>query len=336
LQPTNLKNRTQQKIYYYIFGIIFWLISWMINSLISGIHGLIGGLIFGPISGLFFGLTLEMTENRINPVETFEFSLTPAKIRNFFQVLIIVLILTLIGGLIFGLIGGLIGVLFFGLIFGPISGLILGLFFWLKNSFLLRKYSNQGIFASLHNAIWITLFTTPILSFGIFFVRQVSDIQAIIPSALIEGIGIAVLFGFAMSGDEALKHFILRCLLYRNGSIPWNYARFLNYSTERMILQRVGRRYCFIHRLLQEHFAAQIIDRRYNISNIQMLIIFYRKEEMNVSISIDFSQLKTVIAQCNLEEKLELLRLPEKDTFSVRFHNSCYADRKVEDLTEIK
>jgi predicted DNA-binding protein YlxM (UPF0122 family) len=40
---------------------------------------------------------------------------------------------------------------------------------------------------------------------------------------------------------------------------------------------------------------------------------------MNVSISIDFSQLKEVISQCNLEEKLELLNLLEKDTVSVRF-----------------
>jgi predicted DNA-binding protein YlxM (UPF0122 family) len=40
---------------------------------------------------------------------------------------------------------------------------------------------------------------------------------------------------------------------------------------------------------------------------------------MNVSISIDFSQLKTVISQCNLEEKLELFQLLEQDTFSVRF-----------------
>jgi hypothetical protein len=42
---------------------------------------------------------------------------------------------------------------------------------------------------------------------------------------------------------------------------------------------------------------------------------------MNVSISIDFFQLKAVIAQCNLDEKLELLKLLEKDTFSVRFKN---------------
>ena len=59
---------------------------------------------------------------------------------------------------------------------------------------------------------------------------------------------------------------------------------------------------------------------------------------MNVSISIDFSQLKTVIAQCNLEEKLELLRLLEKDTFSVRFHKFLHLvqtdELSLEDITQ--
>ena len=93
------------------------------------------------------------------------------------------------------------------------------------------------------------------------FIWQVNGIQGSILLVPILGIGLAIVSGFIMSVVEALKHFILLCLLYRNGSIPWNYARFLNYSTERMLLQRVGGRYRFIHRLLQEHFAAQIIDR---------------------------------------------------------------------------
>ncbi len=41
---------------------------------------------------------------------------------------------------------------------------------------------------------------------------------------------------------------------------------------------------------------------------------------MNVLISINFSQLKLVIAQCNLDEKLELLQLLAKDTFAARFN----------------
>ena len=40
---------------------------------------------------------------------------------------------------------------------------------------------------------------------------------------------------------------------------------------------------------------------------------------MNISVAIDFSQLKTVVEQCNLDEKLELLALLEKETFSTRF-----------------
>ena len=40
---------------------------------------------------------------------------------------------------------------------------------------------------------------------------------------------------------------------------------------------------------------------------------------MNISVSIDFVQLKNAIAQCNVEEKMELLRLLENETFPSRF-----------------
>lgn len=40
---------------------------------------------------------------------------------------------------------------------------------------------------------------------------------------------------------------------------------------------------------------------------------------MTISVAIDFSQLKTVVEQCNMDEKLELLELLEKETFSSRF-----------------
>ena len=51
-----------------------------------------------------------------------------------------------------------------------------------------------------------------------------------------------------------IKHLALRLALWCNHLAPWNYARFLNYATERMFLQRIGGRYRFIHKL-QEHFA---------------------------------------------------------------------------------
>jgi hypothetical protein len=40
---------------------------------------------------------------------------------------------------------------------------------------------------------------------------------------------------------------------------------------------------------------------------------------MSISVSIDFAQLKNAVAQCNLNEKMELLRLLENETFPNRF-----------------
>ncbi|MEH2063034.1 MAG: hypothetical protein V7K50_12215 [Nostoc sp.] len=57
------------------------------------------------------------------------------------------------------------------------------------------------------------------------------------------------------SGTPIIKHFALRLILYYNDYIPWNYARFLDYCTDRLFLRRVGGRYRFIHKLLQDHFS---------------------------------------------------------------------------------
>lgn len=40
---------------------------------------------------------------------------------------------------------------------------------------------------------------------------------------------------------------------------------------------------------------------------------------MNISVSIDFMQLKNAVTQCDVNEKLELLRLLENETFPNRF-----------------
>ncbi len=48
----------------------------------------------------------------------------------------------------------------------------------------------------------------------------------------------------------------MRFILYRNGDIPWNYVRFLDYAADRIFLRKVGGGYIFIHRMLMEYFAA--------------------------------------------------------------------------------
>lgn len=52
-----------------------------------------------------------------------------------------------------------------------------------------------------------------------------------------------------------LEKLFLRWLLWQQGVIPWNYRRFLNFMTERLLLQKIGDSYQFIHHLLQEHFS---------------------------------------------------------------------------------
>ncbi len=61
-------------------------------------------------------------------------------------------------------------------------------------------------------------------------------------------------------GKTCIQHFTLRLILYRDGYIPWNYARFLDYASNRIFLQKVGGGYIFIHRLLLEHFAQMELE----------------------------------------------------------------------------
>jgi hypothetical protein len=60
--------------------------------------------------------------------------------------------------------------------------------------------------------------------------------------------------------EVCMEHFALRFALYFTNAVPWNYTRFLNHCTDRRLLQRVGGHYRFIHRLVQEHFAAMPLE----------------------------------------------------------------------------
>lgn len=72
---------------------------------------------------------------------------------------------------------------------------------------------------------------------------------------------LAGLLGWSIYGGSAcVQHFILRTLLTLNSSSPWNYAAFLDNSTDRLFLQKVGGGYIFVHRMLLEHFAAMPLE----------------------------------------------------------------------------
>jgi DNA polymerase III delta prime subunit len=95
-----------------------------------------------------------------------------------------------------------------------------------------------------------------------------SELIAELPSLLISvlrtgfTIGVSLgLFGALLSsllngGYACISHLALRIVLWRNRLGPWNYAGFLDYAVERVLLRRVGGGYMFLHRLLQEYFAS--------------------------------------------------------------------------------
>ncbi|MGA9378178.1 MAG: hypothetical protein WBV73_05365, partial [Phormidium sp.] len=58
-----------------------------------------------------------------------------------------------------------------------------------------------------------------------------------------------------IGGILGMKKFILRLILSKNKSMPWNYSQFLNYASERFLLQKIGDNYRFVHEILQEHIA---------------------------------------------------------------------------------
>lgn len=62
--------------------------------------------------------------------------------------------------------------------------------------------------------------------------------------------------GLYCGGAAYVQHFVLRFLLWRTRSVPFNYPRFLDYAASRILLRKVGGGYIFIHRLLLEYFAS--------------------------------------------------------------------------------
>ena len=66
-----------------------------------------------------------------------------------------------------------------------------------------------------------------------------------------------MIVGFKYGGATCLQHFNLRQIIDRKGHIPWNYARFLDYASEHLLMKKVGGGYIFYHRMLMEHFAQR-------------------------------------------------------------------------------
>lgn len=174
--------------------------------------------------------------------------------------------------LIFGEIG-----LVIGLIVGAIAGLSQ------PNIQQERVVPNQGIRQSAKNSailaiLGILITFVPAFIFGLYneytnsyhvyinlykFIKSVLEdhifLMTILSSSVLAG-SLGGIVCASLAGIPCIQHLSLRFVFHLKDVIPWNYAQFLDWASNRLFLQKVGNGYIFVHRLLMEHFAQMEIQ----------------------------------------------------------------------------
>ena len=87
-------------------------------------------------------------------------------------------------------------------------------------------------------------------------IRANNSLLARLLIGLLYGLFVGLLTGLLFGGGAYLQHYFLRYLLWRSGAIPWHYVHFLEEASGRILLQKVGGGYRFIHPLFLDYFAS--------------------------------------------------------------------------------
>jgi tetratricopeptide (TPR) repeat protein len=260
------------------------LISWLVNGLVGG---LVIELVFGLI-GLAWGILrqgLEVTvKRRIRLLkERFEEKITRAeRFIGFWEEARSGLVNGLVGGLVLALVNGLVGGLTLalvvwlivwlvvGLVVGLVDGLVARLVIWISSGWLyLQQYLDHYIFASAPGkilrvafrqglvvwlvvwlAVWLVLALVSGLEAG-KFMWSWKEARLELVAGLIAG----WLSGWSR-GLRVVRHLPWRFWLWLTGLFPFRAVAFLEDACACHLLQRIGGRYRFVHRLLLDYFAT--------------------------------------------------------------------------------
>jgi hypothetical protein len=308
-----------------VYGVIFAVIFGKILGPIYEEHiSKVYGLVSAPILGLLLGVIGVLIGGEIKTVESLKWSGQEFK-KSIKQGLIFGLISGLIVTLIRVAIGWLMSEQMSGQITGQMAGLLLGVSYTIVQALKgpeidTKKVPNQGIKKSALNALFLGI----IIAIVVGILRLLSiELWQILHSKS-DGISWNIFFftiplgltiGLAFGGGYAvIQHLTLRSMLYIKGFAPWNYARFLDYATELIFLQKVGGGYIFIHRMLLEHFA-QVEPEQVPESSVK------------VSQSIDLMNASTVqeISPVNSEEveTSETVKALEPESVSNKICGNC-------------
>ena len=152
-----------------------------------------------------------------------------------------------------------------------VGGLIAAQLIGLRRGFLdVKTRPNHGMWLSARNAA----LAAALLFAGTFLALSLARLLAmqglLAPTHLVNETGVrlgprlgwglstalALLGALALGGVDLIKHFVLRGLLWTEGTAPARYPRFLTYAARCTLLRRAGGGYVFAHRSLQEYFAS--------------------------------------------------------------------------------
>lgn len=266
IQPSWLETKIQQSRYRLESSLTGGLACGLSFGLIYGMHDV---WMIGPaigIAGLVSGLTFA-TRGDIQLVETLRWSWRATKqslltgiIGGFFVGLVVGLILAIVSVFIFSrrnseLSIPLSGVLAIGIVFGLLGsavGFIFGFSSGLRGPEMTKKTRpNQGVWQSARNA-WVLA-----LIAGLMLGGMIGALGRDWNSVLHNGFIGAVVGWLIGGGSACLRHFSLRFMLYRLEYAPWNYTKFLDFTSDRRLTKKVGGGYIFFHRMLLEHFARK-------------------------------------------------------------------------------
>ncbi|MEB3121072.1 MAG: NACHT domain-containing protein [Snowella sp.] len=271
IQPNWIESMPKQRQYQHLCSLVVCIIIFPIflgtlGLIKLGMRGLIIGILLGVIltsaNGFYLLLVTSILNffssstkiNEIKPIEELKisniyskkkkvfFSLKMAFSIGFFSLTFIIILKSI-----------------YAVPIGIINALIITLLVESSQELKIKNSPNKGIFKSLENMFKIAMFLI-FFEFSLLFFLNKQIMFDIFVKNHIEIYVFMISWPLILSyhfagGEAALKHFSLRLILWQSGTIPWNFARFLNYCVERRLLLRVGGRYRFLHRELLDYFA---------------------------------------------------------------------------------
>jgi hypothetical protein len=151
-----------------------------------------------------------------------------------------------------------IGNFWYAIIYGLLAGVVIGVVSGCIAGFIEPKGEdtkvitpNRRVLQAFQKTTVVTLLATLVVLIAIIMPITLNSDYFVPVSVLLGCISLYI------GGLACLQHLTIRTLLWQNHRAPWNYAPFLNYATNRLIIKQVGSGYLFIHELLRQNLVTK-------------------------------------------------------------------------------